>query len=195
MNASMTLILTCGVLFGTGVYLLLARSVIRALIGFLLMSNGVNLLFLVASGRAGRAPIIGTSSPDEMSDPVPQAMVLTAIVIGLCMTAFMLALAHRAWQLSNTDVLDVDTEDARITRRAQDDDMSESDFDETGQNHTVLDDANLAETHDELEDEDGNPVRAEEVDAVAAGATPISEHLAAEDADPDQPGTDEGGNR
>lgn len=161
MTPTLILIVVSGVLFGTGVYLLLARSVIRALIGFLLMSNGVNLLFMVASGRAGRAPIIGTSDPSEQSDPIPQAMVLTAIVIGLCMTAFMLALAHRAWRLSNTDVLAVDTEDARIAQRALDDDMSESDYDETGQGHTVLDDDSLARTSDDDENEgdggDGEP--------------------------------------
>ncbi|MDE9364266.1 Na(+)/H(+) antiporter subunit C [Luteipulveratus sp. YIM 133132] len=128
MTPNITLVLVVGVLFSTGVYLLLARSVVRALIGFLLLSNGANILFLIASGRAGRAPIVGRNDGARMSDPLPQALVLTAIVIGLCMTAFMLALAHRSWQLSETDVLADDVEDTRIHRRATDNDMSESDY-------------------------------------------------------------------
>ncbi|WP_018158220.1 Na(+)/H(+) antiporter subunit C [Demetria terragena] len=147
MTPTFLLIIVCGVLFGCGVYLLLARSVVRALVGLLLIGNGVNLLFMVASGPAGRAPIIGTSDPADQADPVPQAMVLTAIVISLCMTAFMLALAHRSWQLSDTDVLADDTEDVRIVQRAVENDMSDSDFHESGQT-TALDDDSLARTTD-----------------------------------------------
>jgi multicomponent Na+:H+ antiporter subunit C len=117
-----------GVLFATGVYLLLARSITRALIGLLLMGNGANILFLVASGRAGRAPIVTGEDSNGMSDPLPQAMVLTAIVITLGMTAFLLAMAHRSWQLGRSDVVHDDTEDVRIARRAEADDMSYSDF-------------------------------------------------------------------
>ena len=102
MTPNIVLLLVVAGLFATGVYLLLARSVVRALIGFMLLSNGANILFLVASGDAGRAPIVGKNDGARMSDPLPQAMVLTAIVIGLGMTAFMLALAHRSWQLSKT---------------------------------------------------------------------------------------------
>jgi multicomponent Na+:H+ antiporter subunit C len=147
MTPTFLLIVVCGVLFGCGVYLLLARSVVRALIGLLLMGNGINLLFMVASGRAGRPPIIGTSAPTDQSDPIPQAMVLTAIVISLCMTAFLLALAHRSWQLSDTDVLADDTEDARIVQRAVDNDLSDSDYTEEAQ--TALDDDSLAQTSDD----------------------------------------------
>lgn len=160
MTPTFLLIIVCSVLFGCGVYLLLARSVVRALIGLLLMGNGVNLLFMVASGRAGRAPIIGTSAPADQADPVPQAMVLTAIVISLCMTAFLLALAHRAWQLSDTDVLADDTEDTRIVQRAVANDMSDSDFHE--QRQTALDDDSLAQTSDDdtyphVDDDDAPP--------------------------------------
>lgn len=147
MTPTFVLVIVCGALFGCGVYLLLARSVVRALVGLLLMGNGVNLLFMVASGRAGRAPIIGTSDAADQADPVPQAMVLTAIVISLCMTAFLLALAHRAWQLSDTDVLADDTEDARIVQRAITNDMSDSDFHK--QRETALDDDSLARTSDD----------------------------------------------
>jgi len=122
---NLTLILISAGLIGCGVYLLLARSVIRALIGFLLMSNGVNILFLVASGPAGQVPILGEGDGSPVSDPIPQALVLTAIVITLGMTAFVLALAHRAWQNGRSDLLADDEESARIHRKAESNDMSD----------------------------------------------------------------------
>ena len=128
MVPNLVLCLLVGVLFASGVYLLLARSIVRALMGLLLLGNGANILFLVASGPAGRAPIVGASDVTDMSDPLPQAMVLTAIVISLGMTAFVLALAHRSWQLSHHDVMEDDPEDYRITIKAERNDMSDSDF-------------------------------------------------------------------
>jgi multicomponent Na+:H+ antiporter subunit C len=119
MTPNLTLVVVAAVLTGCGVYLLLSRSVIRGLIGFLLMSNGVNVLFVIASGDPGEVPIIGEGDLGPVSDPVPQALVLTAIVITLGMTAFVLALAHRAWQLVGSDLLEDDPESARIHRRAE----------------------------------------------------------------------------
>ena len=124
MSPNITLILIASVLLGTGVYLLLARSIVRALVGFLLMGNGINILFLVASGPAGQVPILGEGNGDPVSDPIPQALVLTAIVITRAMTAFVLALAHRAWQLGRDDLLEDDEESARIHRRAEENDLS-----------------------------------------------------------------------
>src|SRR5690606_13228958 len=86
-------------------------------VGFVLMGNGVNVMFLVASGPAGSAPIIGAGD-GPMADPLPQAMVLTAIVITLGITAFGLALAYRSWQLTGTDDVQDDVEDDLIRRRA-----------------------------------------------------------------------------
>ena len=128
MAPNLTLCLLVGVLFAAGIYLLLARSIVRALIGLLLLGNGVNILYLVASGPAGRAPIVGVSKVADMSDPLPQAMVLTAIVITLATTAFLLALAHRSWQLSDHDVLEDDPEDTRIMQKAETNDLSDSDY-------------------------------------------------------------------
>lgn len=128
MTPNLVLCLLVGVLFASGVYLLLARSITRALIGLLLMGNGANILYLVASGRAGRAPIVTSADSSDVSDPLPQAMVLTAIVITLGMTAFILSMAHRAWQLGRSDVVHDDAEDVKIVRRAEADDMSLSDF-------------------------------------------------------------------
>ncbi len=126
MSGNLTLILTASVLIGCGVYLILERSLTRVLVGLLVMGNGVNILFLVASGPAGQAPIVGTAEPAEMSDPLPQALVLTAIVIALGTTAFVLAMAHRSWQLNGNDDVQDDVEDASIRRLAAADEASDS---------------------------------------------------------------------
>lgn len=128
MTPNLVLSLLVGVMFGAGVYLLLARSISRALLGILLLGNGANVLFLVASGAAGRAPIVGVADAAQMSDPLPQAMVLTAIVISLGMTAFILAMAHRSWQLARSDHVEDDLEDRRILRLAERNDLTDSDF-------------------------------------------------------------------
>lgn len=130
MSPNITLIVLSGVLVAAGIYLLLERSLTRVLVGVLLSSNGVNILFLVASGRAGGAPIIGVTPEGQMSDPLPQAMVLTAIVITLGTTAFMLTLAYRSFQLNGHDEVQDDVEDSRIRRLAEEDQASAS-YDET----------------------------------------------------------------
>ncbi|SDT12475.1 multisubunit sodium/proton antiporter, MrpC subunit [Friedmanniella luteola] len=134
MSPNLTLVLISGVLVAAGVYLLLERSLTRILIGVLLASNGVNAMFLVASGAAGGAPIIGVTDPAQMSDPLPQAMVLTAIVITLGVTAYLLALAYRSFQLNGHDEVADDVEDAAIRRLAEADLASDS-YDEDDDGH------------------------------------------------------------
>ncbi|MFC7430848.1 MULTISPECIES: Na(+)/H(+) antiporter subunit C [unclassified Agrococcus] len=118
MIPSLALVVAGGALLACGVYLLLERSILRIMAGVLLAGNGVNLLFLVAGGAAGRAPIIGEGA-DEIADPLPQAFVLTAIVISLAASAFMLALSHRSFQLDGHDEVADDVEDALVRRRAE----------------------------------------------------------------------------
>lgn len=118
MTPSLALVGVVGVLVATGVYLLLERSLSRVIVGVTLISNGVNVLFLIAGGVAGGPPLIGSTPPEQMSDPLPQAMVLTAIVINLGITAFVLAMAYRSWQLHGHDEVQDDLEDRRIARRA-----------------------------------------------------------------------------
>lgn len=123
MTASIALAVTAGVLVGCGVVLLMARGIVRAFLGFILLGNGVNLLFMVASGPAGRAPISGQGAIEaEMADPLPQALVLTAIVIVLAMTGFAMALAYRSARVSEapvaSDVVVNDPEDERLSERA-----------------------------------------------------------------------------
>jgi multicomponent Na+:H+ antiporter subunit C len=115
---NLVLVVLIGVLFGAGIYLLLERSLTRILIGITLLGNGANLLLLVAGGAAGGPPLIGSGPEEEMADPLPQAFVLTAIVITLGMSAFLLAMAYRAWQLGGHDEVQDDDEDRRLARRA-----------------------------------------------------------------------------
>ncbi len=129
MTVNLSLVVVIAVLVACGVTLVLERSLTRVLVGFVLIGNGVNLLFLVSSGDAGRAPIVGLGD-GPMSDPLPQAMALTAIVITLGTTAFGLALAYRAWQLTGHDDVQDDVEDDLIRRRAELDSTSAT-FDES----------------------------------------------------------------
>lgn len=126
MSTNLTLIVTASALIGCGVYLVLERSLTRVLVGLLVMGNGINLLFLIAGGPAGDAPIEGSTAPAAMSDPLPQALVLTAIVIALGTTAFLLAMAHRSWQLNDNDDVQDDVEDESIRRLAAADEASDS---------------------------------------------------------------------
>ncbi|MFP5282688.1 MAG: Na(+)/H(+) antiporter subunit C [Actinomycetes bacterium] len=138
MSPNLTLVLISGMLVAAGVYLMLERSLTRILVGILLTSNGVNVMFLVASGAAGGAPIIGVTPQQEMSDPLPQAMVLTAIVITLGSTAYLLAMAYRSFQLNGHDEVADDVEDAAIRRLAEADLASDSyDADIEGQPDVV----------------------------------------------------------
>ena len=90
--------LSIGVLTGCGVYLALRARTFPVVLGLTLLSYAVNL-FLFATGRlvVGQPPVIGGgSSLGNLTDPLPQALVLTAIVIGFAMTAFVIMLALRA---------------------------------------------------------------------------------------------------
>ncbi len=101
-----------GLFIALGVYLLLSRSIIRMLLGVTIFGNGVNLLIFTA-GRLTRevAPIVpgGLDHPaGPIANPLPQALILTAIVIGFSIFSFLLVLAYRAYQgldADNTDTM------------------------------------------------------------------------------------------
>jgi multicomponent Na+:H+ antiporter subunit C len=114
MTITLVLVIAMAVLFACGVYLLLERSLTRMLLGFLLVGNALNLLLLTMSGAAGNPPI-GKSS-EGITDPLPQAFALTAIVITFAVSAFLLALIHRSWTLSRADEVEVDEADVAIRR-------------------------------------------------------------------------------
>jgi multicomponent Na+:H+ antiporter subunit C len=126
MTLSVALIVAAAAMIGCGIYLVLERNLTRVLVGVVMLGNGVNVLFLVASGPAGRAPIVGETSVASMSDPLPEALVLTAIVISLATAAFVLAMAHRNWQLNGHDDVQDDIEDDTIRRLALRDVTSEA---------------------------------------------------------------------
>jgi multicomponent Na+:H+ antiporter subunit C len=126
MSTDGVLVVTAAALVGCGVFLMLERSLSRVLLGLLLLSNGVNVVLLASGGAAGGAPIVGRTPVGDMSDPLPQALVLTAIVITLATTAFVLAMAYRSWQLNGNDDVQDDVEDAVIRRLAEQQEASDS---------------------------------------------------------------------
>jgi multicomponent Na+:H+ antiporter subunit C len=127
MDISLVLIIIMAVLFACGVYAMLERSLTRVLIGFLLLGNATNLLLLIVMGQPGIAPFFGTGSPDEMSDPLPQALTLTAIVITFAVSAFLLALIYRSWQLGQADTFSDDEADVAVRRRTTDSEVAMDD--------------------------------------------------------------------
>ncbi|SDR75188.1 Na(+)/H(+) antiporter subunit C [Agrococcus carbonis] len=140
MTPTLILAIAGGVLLAAGVYLLLERSLMRILAGVMLAGNGVNLLFLVASGPAGAAPLVGEGA-ESIADPLPQAMVLTAIVISLATGAFLLAMSYRSFQLEGHDEVADDVEDAIVRRRAEADLSSEAYIDTSGPDDSSSDDS------------------------------------------------------
>jgi multicomponent Na+:H+ antiporter subunit C len=103
------LAIVAGVLYAGGVYLMLRRRLAQLIIGLGLLSNGSNILILSAAGvtRAKPPLIVEGVTPDQFADPVPQSLILTAIVIGFGVLAFSLVLAHRVHQSAGSD--DIDT--------------------------------------------------------------------------------------
>ncbi|TDC80393.1 Na(+)/H(+) antiporter subunit C [Micromonospora sp. KC606] len=128
---TLVLVLAVGVLAASGVTLLLERSLTRILLGVILLGNGVNLLILLG-GRSGGAPVVGTGPPGGFSDPLPQAMVLTAIVITFGFTAFVAAMAYRSWHLTGDDEVQDDLEDRQVVQVAGRDGIGSTDPGEEG---------------------------------------------------------------
>jgi len=103
-----------GIMFSVTIYLLLSRYIIRMLLGVVLLGNSVNLTLFVA-GRIGpiAPPLIParlTTPPQDVANALPQALVLTAIVISFSFFVFLLVLAYRAYQDLETD----DTHEMRV---------------------------------------------------------------------------------
>jgi len=115
MSISLVLLGVMAVLYACGVYLLLERSMTRVLLGFLLVGNATNLLILIMAGAPGAAPIVGDgATPEEVTDPLPQALILTAIVITFAVSAFLLALIYRSWRLGQRDEVADDESDVAL---------------------------------------------------------------------------------
>uniref|UniRef100_A0A7C5VWG2 Na+/H+ antiporter subunit C n=1 Tax=Thermomicrobium roseum TaxID=500 RepID=A0A7C5VWG2_THERO len=99
-----------GTLYGCSLYLLLRRSIVKLAIGLILLGNGANLLIFSAGGLVrGRPPLVpedATSVPVPYADPLPQALILTAIVISFGVLVFAVALIYRTYRALATDDLD-----------------------------------------------------------------------------------------
>lgn len=110
---SVLLAFAAAALFGIGTYLVLQRKLSRIIIGLGLLTHAANILWITA-GRKGEPPIVGQSPESTFSDPLPQALTLTAIVISFGVTAFLLALAYRSWVLTDDDEVEHDVADIDI---------------------------------------------------------------------------------
>jgi len=105
-------------LFACGTWLLMQRRLSRIIIGIGLLGHGANMLLITAGGEGGRAPIIGRGD-GPYSDPLPQALGLTAVVITFGVTALLLALGFRSWQITGDDRVEDDLEDRLVERRSE----------------------------------------------------------------------------
>ena len=103
-------------IMGAAVYMMLSRNLVRMLLGLALLSNGVNLLLFVAGDFSSRQPPIivdGERTLGPAADPLAQALILTAIVIGFALTVVVATLVLRTWRAARTiDARDIDAAEA-----------------------------------------------------------------------------------
>ena len=115
MSVNLTLLTVMGALYACGIYLILERSLTRVLLGLMLLANATNLLILATGGYAGLAPFYNKDTgAQDYNDPLPQALILTSIVISFAVTAFMLGIIYRTWVLARQDEIQDDVEDLRV---------------------------------------------------------------------------------
>lgn len=104
------LVILVGMLYSSGIYMMFRRSLVKLLIGLLLLGNGTNILiFLMGDLHKGKPPIIPENTSvflEAYADPVPQSLILTAIVISFGLQAFAIILLKRIYLLTGTDDLD-----------------------------------------------------------------------------------------
>lgn len=104
------LAIVVGVIYAAAIYLMLRRNIVKLIIGLALFGHASNLLIFTAGGLTrGKAPIVPEgmkAPPDVVADPLPHALILTAIVIGFGVLAFALVLVHRTYQMAGQDDTD-----------------------------------------------------------------------------------------
>lgn len=104
------LIIIIGLLYAAGIYMMLRRSMVKLIIGLILLGNGANMLiFLLGRIVKGKPPIIESTAKmltEIYADPIPQALILTAIVISFGLQSFAIILVKRAYKVAKTDDLD-----------------------------------------------------------------------------------------
>lgn len=96
-----------GILFMAAVYLILSRSILKIILGTGLLSHGAHLLLLTMGGLGGTSPPVVADGVTDYADPLPQALILTAIVISFGVTAFFLVLAYRTYGEHKTDNMNI----------------------------------------------------------------------------------------
>lgn len=89
------MIIVCGILMALSIYLLLETDIIRRVFGLILLSSTINLIILICGRLSFIHPAFVNGEPHPMSNPLPQALILTAIVIGFGLLAFLGALLKR----------------------------------------------------------------------------------------------------
>lgn len=117
---NLALAVAAATLFGIGTYLVLQRKLSRIIIGLGLLTHGANVLWIIAGSR-GNPPIVDGEPTTSYSDPLPQALTLTAIVITFGVTAYLLALAYRSWVLTDDDEVEHDIADIALRSGGTDD--------------------------------------------------------------------------
>lgn len=101
------MIILCGILVGFGVYLMLSKSTIRIIIGVGLFGHAANLIILIAGGLYdGDIPIISELGKNYI-DPIPAALILTAIVIGFAVTCLLIAIYIANYKLKASDNINI----------------------------------------------------------------------------------------
>ena len=180
MSVSFVMVLAMGVLIAAGIYLMLERSLTRVLLGFILLGNGVNLLIILTAGRGSPPLTDGKNlSTEGMSDPLPHALILTAIVITFAVTAFLLAMIYRSWRLMRADSLQDDDTDLQvaITKLIDSEAEASTDYDDT----EFGDEAESPITGAIDLDDDGTPAEREDVvDDIEEASSPAEAEAIAE---------------
>ncbi|GAA4641157.1 Na(+)/H(+) antiporter subunit C [Gordonia humi] len=193
MTVDLGLLIVAGALAAAGAYLIMERSLIRMLFGLMLVGNAINLLIITLAGPPGHPPIRGRESDGQTADadPLAQGMVLTAIVITLGIAAFVLALSYRLFVINRRSRETPPDLEPTSTESPQDDDLQDDPEDVKiatgslqgfGDRDRSDDPLTGADTvAGDLFDDHGNPLTAEEFEAVHAGV--IETDLMPEDAE------------
>lgn len=104
------LAVTVGFLYAAGFFMILRRSLVKVIIGLAMLSHAANMLLFTTGGLSrGRVPLVtdrGGNMVERFADPLPQALILTAIVIGFGLQAFTIVLFKRVYAVTGTDDLD-----------------------------------------------------------------------------------------
>lgn len=101
------MIILAGCLITAGIYLMLSKSLLRVILGTGLFAHGANLLLLTSGGFKNNTAALLNEVSNDYVDPLPQALILTAIVIGFAVTGFLLIIAIKNYQISTSDDLTI----------------------------------------------------------------------------------------